>query len=671
MLSRPSSRLRPVLLATITGMAVGVETRAHPPVVDDVFTHDVVTEAKPWTHLDFQNDPDNFQFAVVSDRTGGPREGVWEDAVKKLNWMMPEFVLSVGDLIKGNSANADTNAAEWDEMMAMLAPLKMPFFFVPGNHDIQMKWIEGRVQPEEMLAEWNARFGPTHYSFVYKNVLFVALFSNDGKEQYISEEQAAYFEETVAAHPDVRWMFLLLHHPLWAYPHESNFDRVESTLQQMGPRYTVLAGHHHRYVHFDRKKTDYIILASTGGSSPMRGPDYGEFDHFAWFTMTEEGPIMANLDLSGIYPKDVSPYESVARVSDLQKSMDVAQKTLLRENATGEVDAAAVMLKWQNHSNLPLQIKAEFGHSHHVHPQPGIIDELIPPGGLLVKEIGLRVLEDFTSDEGILLELRTAAQLGDEAKGGLVMSTTSAIPLVAGASEVFTTESIEFVDATEFHPPGTARAMNVRYTTDGSEPTAESERLDAAVQVAGATELKARAFSQSGIAGPVDTLMFNPIDAGQGLLAYYYQLGAVTRNLREMPDFAGVPPTFVQRVDGIAPAAVIREETNFALVYHGWLNVEADGIYEFHVDSLDGALLLINGKSVVDDSRKHPRREMSGAVRLKPGKHAIELQFFQGRQNWFLGVEYTTPDGTRGPIPADALSVDAEAKPSWLITETE
>ena len=28
-------------------------------------------DSKPWTHLNFQNDPDDFQFAIVPDRTGG------------------------------------------------------------------------------------------------------------------------------------------------------------------------------------------------------------------------------------------------------------------------------------------------------------------------------------------------------------------------------------------------------------------------------------------------------------------------------------------------------------------------------------------------------------------------------------------------------------------------
>ena len=155
----------------------------------------------------------------------------------------------------------------------------MPFFFAAGNHDIQMKWLEGRVQPEEMLAQWNERFGPTHYSLVYKDVLFVVLFTNDRKEQFIGEEQVAYFEQTMAEHEDVRWTFVRPHHSLWVYPHDSNFSRIAAALQAR--KHTVLVGHHHRYVHFERNDSDYIILASSGGDSKFRGHAVGEFDHIS------------------------------------------------------------------------------------------------------------------------------------------------------------------------------------------------------------------------------------------------------------------------------------------------------------------------------------------------------------------------------------------------------
>ncbi len=59
----------------------------------------------PWSHLNFQDRPDTFQFAIVSDRTGGMRPGVFEKAVEKLNLLQPAFVMSIGDLIEGNTAD--------------------------------------------------------------------------------------------------------------------------------------------------------------------------------------------------------------------------------------------------------------------------------------------------------------------------------------------------------------------------------------------------------------------------------------------------------------------------------------------------------------------------------------------------------------------------------------
>ena len=69
----------------------------------------------PWSHLEVNNDPGNFQFAIVTDRTGGHRAGVFMDAVNKLNLLQPEFVVSVGDMIEGYTRNEEKIYREWDE----------------------------------------------------------------------------------------------------------------------------------------------------------------------------------------------------------------------------------------------------------------------------------------------------------------------------------------------------------------------------------------------------------------------------------------------------------------------------------------------------------------------------------------------------------------------------
>ena len=81
------------------------------------FKHSVPTAKKPWTNKPFLNNPNNFQFALVSDRTGGVRAGVFPKAVKRLNELRPEFVVSVGDLIKGGAKQINERVLreQWKE----------------------------------------------------------------------------------------------------------------------------------------------------------------------------------------------------------------------------------------------------------------------------------------------------------------------------------------------------------------------------------------------------------------------------------------------------------------------------------------------------------------------------------------------------------------------------
>ena len=71
---------------------------------DIVFSYDqsVIPGVKPWTSENFRNDPDNFQFAIIGDRTGGANvQRTFELAMDQLNLLQPEFVINVGDIIEG------------------------------------------------------------------------------------------------------------------------------------------------------------------------------------------------------------------------------------------------------------------------------------------------------------------------------------------------------------------------------------------------------------------------------------------------------------------------------------------------------------------------------------------------------------------------------------------
>lgn len=269
-------------------------------------------DKNPWTHLTVNADPDQFQFAVVSDRTGGHRPKIFSQAVQRINLLQPEFVLSVGDLINGYTTKQEQIDKEWKEFTGYAAQFEMPFFYVPGNHDLTNK---------EQNADWRARFGRKFYHFVYKNVLFFAVNSEDEdaaekdekkkfKASFVSAEQTKYFQEVLKANPDVKWTMIFLHKPLWIDTdlQKNGWAAFEKSLE--GRKYTVFCGHVHRYQKFTRNGMNYYQLATTGGGSRLRGVEYGEFDHLTWITMKKDGPLISNILLDGILPEDLREPQS-------------------------------------------------------------------------------------------------------------------------------------------------------------------------------------------------------------------------------------------------------------------------------------------------------------------------------------------------------------------------
>jgi len=316
----------------------------------------------PWTSTALNNNPGNFQFAIVTDRTGSARPGIFESAMDKLNILQPEFVMSVGDLIQGYTKDEKLIDKEWDELQGLVARLQMPFFYVPGNHDMATK-------PEKQ--EWLRRFGANYYHFIYGDVLFLCLDSEDGEPVGLSDNQLKYFNKVLADNKDVRWTLVFLHRPLWLYteaqspsttstetaskPGAQNWAEFENLLK--GRKHTIYAGHVHNYVKYVRNNSKYITLATTGGGSPLRGVDgYGEFDQVVWITMTDDGPIMANLMLDGIRDENLRT-EEVARYATALLHGGVRAQVTVTDPTP--FTSATVYVKVTNPAKLPLQMELQ------------------------------------------------------------------------------------------------------------------------------------------------------------------------------------------------------------------------------------------------------------------------------------------------------------------------
>jgi hypothetical protein len=180
----------------------------------------------------------------------------------------------------------------------------MPFFFVPGNHDLANAF-------QDKL--WKEKFGRAYYEFVYRDTLFLLLNSEDPPGTAggsFSAEQIAWVKKTLADNPKVRWTMVFLHKPVWAMGSAEKSGWVEIEKLLLGRPYTVFAGHIHQYQKFVRQGQNYYMLATTGGDSKMRGVEYGEFDHLVWVTVKKDGPVLANVLLDGVLPEDLRRLDS-------------------------------------------------------------------------------------------------------------------------------------------------------------------------------------------------------------------------------------------------------------------------------------------------------------------------------------------------------------------------
>lgn len=312
-----------------------------------------MTGAKPWSDKPILNDPGRFHIAIMTDNTGGHRPGIWMKAVERLNWMRPEFVVSVGDLIEGYSSNRDEIETQWKEFLGFIDKMQMKFFFVAGNHD---------VSNPTMHTIWREHFGAEWYSFDYQGVHFVCLSSEDREDQ-IGPEQFAWLEKDLAKNADARWTLLFMHKPLWTRAEAAltagnadptNWKNVERLL---GDRpFTVFAGHVHHYVQYERNGRKYYHLATTGGGSQLRGVPYGEFDHVTWLTMEKDGPHVANLLLDGILPGDAVTETGIARFREFLAKTRIEVAPILISEGEG-LTAGQIEIRVTNKFDRPIEVR--------------------------------------------------------------------------------------------------------------------------------------------------------------------------------------------------------------------------------------------------------------------------------------------------------------------------
>jgi hypothetical protein len=121
-----------------------------------------------------------------------------------------------------------------------------------------------------------------------------------------------------------------------------------------------------------------------------------------------------------------------------------------------------------------------------------------------------------------------------------------------------------------------------------------------------------------------------------------------------LPDFSTLTPTSTGTLVNFDIAATAASQG--AIVFSGFVLIEADGDYTFFVTSDDGSRLSIDGAVIVNDDGDHAATEVDGtATGLTAGEHAIEVDYYNDVGTGSLTVEWQGPTFARETVPDDHL----------------
>ena len=229
--------------------------------------------------------------------------------------------------------------------------------------------------------------------------------------------------------------------------------------------------------------------------------------------------------------------------------------------------------------------------------------------------------------------------------------------IIYTAPEISSTSDI-FVGSAAVSLSGSGNGVQVRYTTDGSAPTLASPLYKSSIKISKTTTIKARCFHNGKAVTSVSSKTLKLVKPWSSVSLPSSAVSGISRSV-VMGSFEKVPvqldlsdsaKNFVTEIG----TSEFGNTENVLLIFEGYLNVPADGLYSFALNSDDGSMLWIDGNVAVNNDGLHGPEEKVGHVPLAKGHHKVKLAWFNATGGAALDLRWREKSGRFVEIPAQS-----------------
>jgi predicted alpha/beta superfamily hydrolase len=197
---------------------------------------------------------------------------------------------------------------------------------------------------------------------------------------------------------------------------------------------------------------------------------------------------------------------------------------------------------------------------------------------------------------------------------------------------------------------------NLRYTTDGSEPTIKSKKCSDKIIINGPCTLKVKSLARKNFNPPSVTLVYKEGDYMNGIQSVDKLQQGLKYSLYDgvwdsVPDLSAIKPVKTGKTDNLDLQFVTKKDS-FAVKFEGYLHITKKDLYYIWDVSDDGSKVYLNKQLFLNNDGLHSAdMPVVKLVPLNPGYYPLTIEYFEKTGGEAISIGYVTGTKKINPVP--------------------